>query len=81
VKAPRFLSLDTAKRKIRGLFVCQTLLAHMNRELAIVIHKHSNGVDGLASRPQPEFAQAFARQIFTSDPRRESQSHDGHPAT
>jgi len=70
MKAARLLPLDAPERVVSDFLLCQAILGHMNRELALIIHKHSKTLDRLASRPHAEFPQAVARQIFPRDPSR-----------
>jgi hypothetical protein len=51
MKVSRFLALDAFKRAIRGLLGGQTIFGHMNCELAIIVHKHSNTLDRFAPWP------------------------------
>jgi hypothetical protein len=60
MEAPQLLSLDAPERTIRYPLLCQSIVGHMNRELATPIYKHSKALDRLASRPLSEFLQASA---------------------
>jgi len=51
MKMPPLLPLDTSDRAVRIPLLCQAILDHMNRELAISSDKHSKTRNCFASRP------------------------------
>jgi hypothetical protein len=52
VELPSLFALDASKCAIRVLLGGQTICGHMNRELAIIVHKHGKTLDCLTPRPQ-----------------------------
>jgi hypothetical protein len=51
MKMPPLRPLDTSDRAVRIPLLCQAILDHMNRELAISSDKHSKTRNCFASRP------------------------------
>jgi hypothetical protein len=72
MKAPLFFPLDASKCAVGNVLLCQTVFGHTNRKLPAQIRNHSDALDGLATRPQPELLQAVSCQISPTDSNRVS---------
>jgi hypothetical protein len=68
--APQLFPLNAPKRAICEFLLCRAVVDHMNAKLAARIPEHTEALNRLASRPQPELLQAVSRQICTTDPDR-----------
>ena len=73
---PELFALNATNGAIGKLFLCRTIIDHMERKPAAQIPENVKSFNYLASRPKPDFLKAVWRQIWPANS--DSMSQEAH---
>jgi hypothetical protein len=76
VIAPKLFALNATNGAIGKLFLCHTIIDHMERKPAAQIPENAKSLNCHASEPKPDLLKAVSRQICPTNS--DSMSQEAH---